>query len=257
MAVTALYPMITGFEVLDKTVSTHNVGKGTIMREPIMVYLLQTDQGWVLIDAGSNPELIRDPDLRARYYGSGQPPDLDPERDLLRQMASIGVRPADVALVVITHLHCDHAGNLRHFIHAPVLVQRAEHAYGYSAAATPQEGYFDIDYRDIGARWQMLDGDHQVTAGLTLLSTPGHTSGHMSVLVDLLEGGPILLAIDAGDLIENLVEEIAPGGHVDLEQALASLRRCKAVALDRGGRLFPGHDPEFWARMRTLPACYR
>ena len=257
MAVTALYPILTGFEVLDKTASTHNVAMGTIMREPIMAYLLQTDLGWVLIDAGSNPELIRDPDPRERYYGSGQPPDLDSERDLLRQMTSIGVRPENVAQVVITHLHCDHAGNLRHFAHAPLLIQRAEHAYGYCATATPQVGYFEIDYRDAGARWHMIDGDHQVTADLTLLSTPGHTSGHMSVLVDLPEGGPILLAIDTGDLIENFEHDTPPGGHVDRDQSMASLRRCKAVALDRGGRLFPGHDPEFWARMRTLPACYR
>lgn len=257
MAVTALYPMITGFEVLDKTVSTYNVGKGTIMREPIMVYLLRTDLGWVLIDAGSNAALVDDPALRERYYGSGQPPILEPERDLLRQLSSIGIPPTEIALVVITHLHCDHAGNLRHFAHAPVLIQRAEHAFGYSAAATPQVGYFDIDYRDVGARWQLIDGDHQVTSGLTLLSTPGHTSGHMSVLVDLPESGPIVLGIDAGDLVENFEHDIPPGGHVDLEQSLASLRRCKAVALHEGGRLFPGHDPEFWERMRTLPACYR
>ena len=257
MSVTALYAMITGFEVLDKTVSTHNVGAGTIMREPIMCYLLQTDRGWVLVDAGSNPELVRDPELRERYYGSGQPPELDPERDLLRQMASVGVRPEDVALVVVTHLHCDHAGNLRHFAHAPMLIQRSEHQFGYSAAATPQVGYFDIDYQDVGARWQLIDGDYRLTDGVTLLSTPGHTSGHMSVLVDLPEGGPILLAIDAGDLIENFEHEIPPGGHVDLDRSLASLRRCRSVALERGGRLFPGHDPEFWARMRTVPAYYR
>lgn len=257
MAVTALYPMITGFEVVDKSLSTHNAGAGTTLREPIMAYLLRTDLGWVLIDAGSNPDLVADPTLRAHYYGSGEPPILDPERNLLRQLARVRVSPGEIALMVITHLHCDHTGNLRHFVHAPVLIQRAEHAFGYSAAATPQVGYFDRDYLDVGARWQLIDGDHRPTSGLTLLSTPGHTSGHMSVLVDLPESGPILLAIDAGDLVENFEHDIPPGGHVDLEQARASLRRCTAVALREGGRLFPGHDLDFWERMRTLPACYR
>ncbi len=103
----------------------------------------------------------------------------------------------------------------------------------------------------------MLDGDAELLPGLRLLSTPGHTVGHMSALVELPESGPIVLGIDAADLIENFEFDIAPGGHVDLEMALASLRRLKSVTLRAGGRLFPGHDLEFWSRMRTLPGCYR
>lgn len=250
MAVTALYPILNGVEVLDKSVSTYDMDRGTIVREPIMAYLLETDRGWVLIDTGCDIELLRDPDRADRAF-KGRPPVVTPEQELLAQLARLPVAPADIGMVVITHLHGDHAGGLCAFRHAPVYIQRAEYEARKDDPTVPARGCFgEID-------WKLLDGDVELLPGLRLLSTPGHTHGHMSVLVDLPHSGPIVLGIDAGDLVENFEYDIAPGGHVDLDQALASLRRLKSVALRAGGRLFPGHDLEFWGRMRTLPECYR
>lgn len=250
MAVTALYPILNGIEVLDKSVSTYNTDRGTIVREPIMAYLLETDRGWVLIDTGCDIELLRDPERADRAF-HGQPPIVAAEQELLAQLARVPLTAPEISMIVLTHLHGDHAGGLCSFRHAPVYIQRAEYEARKADPAVPARQCFDkLD-------WRLLDGDAEPLPGLRLLSTPGHTPGHMSALVDLPQGGPIVLGIDAGDLVENFEHDIAPGGHVDLDQALASLRRLKAVALREGARLFPGHDLEFWSRMRTLPECYR
>lgn len=250
MAVNALYPILNGLEILDKSVSTYKIDAGVIVREPIMAYLLDTDQGWVLIDTGLDLEILRDP-VRAAQTFKGHLPVVAPEQEILTQMAHIGVKPEHIAIVVITHLHGDHAGGLCSFAHAPVYIQRAEYLARKGDPRTPAQPCFSR------INWQLLDGDADLLPGLRLLATPGHTPGHMSVLVDLPLSGPIVLGIDAGDLIENFEFDIPPGGHVDIDQALASLRRLKSIALRAGGRLFPGHDLEFWQRLRTLPESYR
>jgi N-acyl homoserine lactone hydrolase len=250
MGVTALYPILNGLEILDKSVSTYNIDRGVIVQEPIMAYLLDTSEGWVLIDTGLDLEILRDP-ARAAQTFTGHLPVVSPEQELLTQLAYIGLAPTAIAMVVITHLHSDHAGGLCAFAHAPVYIQRAEYEARKDDPRTPAQACFrHID-------WRLLDGDTELLPGLQLLATPGHTPGHMSVLVDLPHSGPIVLGIDAGDLIENFEFDILPGGHVDRDLALASLRRLKSVTLRAGGRLFPGHDLEFWQRMRTLPESYR
>jgi N-acyl homoserine lactone hydrolase len=250
MGVTALYPILNGLEILDKSVSTYNIDRGVIVQEPIMAYLLDTSEGWVLIDTGLDLEILRDP-VRAAQAFTGHLPVVTAEQELLTQLARLGVAPAAIGKVVITHLHGDHAGGLCAFTHAPVYIQRAEYLARKDDPRAPAHACFSR------VNWQLLDGDTDLLPGLRLLSTPGHTPGHMSVLVDLPRSGPIVLGIDAGDLVENFEFDIPPGGHVDLDLALASLRRLKSVTLRAGGRLFPGHDLEFWQRMRTLPESYR
>lgn len=250
MAVTALYPILNGIEVLDKSVSTFNSGRGIIVHEPIMAYLVETDRGAVLIDTGCDLDLLRDADRAAAVF-HGRPPRVTDEQALLGQLAQLSISPEAIAMVVVTHLHGDHAGGLCAFEHAPIYIQRAEYQARKDDPAVPARACFDR------MRWQLLDGDVELLPGLRLLSTPGHTAGHMSVLLDLPHSGPIVLGIDAGDLVENFEYEIPPGGHVDLDLALASLRRLKSIALREGARLFPGHDLDFWQRMRTLPESYR
>ncbi len=120
MAVHALFPILNGIEVLDKSVSTYNVDRGTTVHEPIMAYLLDTNQGWVLIDTGCDLEVLRDPEMAARAFSV--PPIVTEEQELGRQLAVLGLTPADVSMVIITHLHGDHAGGLGTFLHAPVWI---------------------------------------------------------------------------------------------------------------------------------------
>ena len=91
-----------------------------------------------------------------------------------------------------------------------------------------------------------------VWPGVYAVSTPGHTVGHMSMLIEMPKGPPILLAGDAADLQENLDDEVAPGtlwlGRE--QQAIDSIRKLKAVARDTGAWIWPNHDLPFY---RTLP----
>jgi glyoxylase-like metal-dependent hydrolase (beta-lactamase superfamily II) len=116
-----------------------------------------------------------------------------PAGSLLDALARLGLVPADIHLVIDTHLHADHAsGNTRFgeggaiepvFPNAEYVVQRRE----YEDAMRPNERtratYFPINYQPLCESGQMrlLDGDTELAPGVFGVVTPGHTPGHMSV----------------------------------------------------------------------------
>src|SRR3954454_2600312 len=90
-------------------------------------------------------------------------------------LARLDLSPADISLVINTHLHFDHCGQNAVLKHAPIYVQRAELDRARVDSAW-LAGWFDF----MGARYELLDGDAGIVPGLSVLTTPGHTSGHQS-----------------------------------------------------------------------------
>ena len=90
-------------------------------------------------------------------------------------------------------------------------------------------------------------------------SSPGHTAGHMSLWIELPKGQPIILAGDAADLTENIIEEIAPGNcwQFQTELAIASIRKLKALAKKENALRWPNHDMNFWRSLKQFPEFYR
>lgn len=254
--VSKLYVLLCGYEILRKSDSTRGRDQRLVFASPITAYLLETRAGLVLIDTGVNAAIVRDPGLREQYYtGRGwTPPIVHAEHDLLAQFEQIGVRPRDVERVLLTHMHMDHTGNLRHFRHAMISVQRREHDYAFSSDHSP--AWFDIDYALPGMQWELHDGDWQVLPGLRGIATFGHTPGHQSFIVDLPDSGPVVVVGDVGDLAENFADEVLPGETSDEAEALESIRRINSVVEVRGARRFIGHDPAFVHSARLAPAFY-
>jgi N-acyl homoserine lactone hydrolase len=252
-----LYVLLCGYEIIPKTVSTRDRGARFVLSVPISAYLLETRQGLLLIDAGANSALVNDPALCHEYYGSRgwYPPVIFPQHEITAQLDAIGVQPRDVERVLLSHMHLDHTGNLKLFPHARIFVQRLEYEYAFGEQHSP--AWFDVDYRIPGLRWEQVEGDWDVMPGLRCLLTRGHTPGHQSFVVELPESGSLVLAADAGDLHENFDEEILPGESVDDAAALASIRRLKQIATERGSQLIIGHDPQQIQRLRLAPDCYR
>lgn len=252
-----LYVLLCGFEVLPKSVCTRNRGARFVLSLPISAYLLETRRGHILIDSGIDPSRIRDPVQREKYFGQQAPfpaPVVLPEHEVLNQLDKIGVKPEQIGQVLISHLHADHTGNLKHFGHAKITLQASEFAHGFSANTSP--AYFKDDYASLALNWDPVEGDFEVIPGLKCLSTPGHTPGHQSFSVDLPDTGSIILTADAGDLLENFEDEILPGGAVNDQAALESIRRLKLEAQTSKGKLFLGHDPAFIQTVRLAPNFY-
>ena len=247
-----------GWEDLPKSVSVHGAPPDERLREPVPGVLLQCDGGWLLLDTGFNPALIRDPVLRRRFHGDPafQPILPGPGEPLEEALGAAGVAMEEITAVALSHLHNDHAGGLRHFAgRVPVHAQAEELAFGLADHPVPERhGIFRIDFDDPSIDWRLAHGDSEIAPGVTAILSAGHTPGHQSFMVDLddsVGGGGLVFAFDAADLTENIEHELAVGGHVGVpaEATIEPIRRLKRLAAERGYQLIPGHDPVVWPRL--------
>jgi N-acyl homoserine lactone hydrolase len=113
-------------------------------------------------------------------------------RSVADALADYDMSPADIDLVINTHLHFDHCGQNAVFSHAPCYVQRTE----LERAKVESRELFDW-FGFMDARFELLDGDAEIAQGVRVITTPGHTSGHQSVLVSVAGGAEEVLIGDA------------------------------------------------------------
>jgi N-acyl homoserine lactone hydrolase len=162
-------------------------------------------------------------------------------------LAQLGIAPRDVDLVIVGHLHFDHAGGLGDFLGAEIHC----HADEWEAARENADGAYFAGDLEGAHRWRFDREERSLCPGVRLVNTPGHTAGHRSLLVELNDRS-VLLTGDAADLHENLEREIAPGilwrDREDL--AVASIRQLKTLARDTGAELWPNHDLAHWHHLR-------
>ncbi len=144
-------------------------------------------------------------------------------------LAELDMSPADIGLVINTHLHFDHCGQNAVFKHAAFYVQRAELA---RAQRESPELYDWFDF--MNARFELLDGDAELLPGLNVVTTPGHTVGHQSVVVQSADGASDVLIGDAAYTPRQYLRpasdgELPPGQASDPAAWRDSLQRIQSM----------------------------
>jgi len=240
---------------------------------PIVAFLLEHPAaGLLLIDTGFHRSVAEGPS-RERAHNLGpvgrllaRTAQVHPEEAVAARLAALGVPTTDVGLIVMTHLHFDHASALAEFPAATVLVSRPEWQaaqgrnpalHGYvPAQLDPRLSYRTFEFSGASASEQGPLGttlDLFGDGSLTLAFTPGHTLGHVSLIVRLA-GRPALLTGDAVYTMRTLREGARPWRSENSQafersvQALAAWDRDNPDAL-----VIPGHDMQAW---ETLEDSY-
>jgi N-acyl homoserine lactone hydrolase len=157
-------------------------------------------------------------------------------RTLVSALAQLKIKPSDITYVAISHNHGDHSGNAKLFPRATFLVQKAEYDFAYAdAAKSPLPA---------GAKVKQLEGDDDVfgDGSVMILSTPGHTPGHQSLLVFLRKTGPVVLTGDAAHFKDNFVNRRVPGFNSDKDQTMASMDRLDRLTKELHAQLWINHD---------------
>jgi N-acyl homoserine lactone hydrolase len=153
-------------------------------------------------------------------------------RSAAEALAELDLTPGDIGLVINTHLHFDHCGQNAVFRHAPFYVQRAE-LERTRLRAPEHRDWFDF----MDARFELLDGDAEVVPGVSVIATPGHTSGHQSVVVQSGNGAPDLLIGDAAYMPRQYLgppdQELPDGQASDLGAWRDSLDRIRSAGPER------------------------
>lgn len=241
-----MYVCLSGFILGKKRASIMDSDESFYISKPVTCYLLDTAKGWVLFDTG----LKSDMDSAMRLQGDLAV--MDEHRGLDHQLQILGIGYDDIDIVILSHLHSDHAGNVAKFKHALVYIQQAEYDYGLHHSILPKAD----ENQSEEVKWKKIDGDYKVMDGIEVLKTCGHTPGHQSLIVTLPVNGTFILAADAGDLKENFEKEIPGTKSVCKDDAVHAIRRLKVETRRQNGILFPGHDPLWIEQIKLSPEFY-
>jgi N-acyl homoserine lactone hydrolase len=218
----------------------------------VTCYLVVHPKGMLLYDTGLNDRLIGRPLYENVLEGYGQ----IKFNTLSGQLADIGVTPANVDYLVLSHYHWDHIGNAGDFAGSTWLVYKGDRDRMFSKEARAYPWFKQYSALE-HSRTTILNGDHDVFGDGTVvvIATPGHTEGHCSLLVRLKNTGPIVLS---GDLyhypeeraLNRLPEEEKTSGTVQSREKVEELVRRI------GAQLWIGHSMEFFRTVRKAPAWY-
>ncbi|MBE7564400.1 MULTISPECIES: N-acyl homoserine lactonase family protein [Acidithiobacillus] len=255
--VLSVRPLLTGTQKYDKSWSTHNNGFGTIITAPILAYLIETKNGRILYDVGCdyNKVIKSETYFQSNDFPYG-PPQMTQEQRIPSYLDRLGIRPSDIDLIFIGHLHYDHVGGIGDFLNSDIHIQKKE-ILSVRDNMTPV--YFSDDIsRLTSGKMIIMDGDYNVTDGVQAISTPGHTAGHMSLHIELPKGKPIIICGDAADLEENIKEEIAPGlcWNDQYQTAISSIQNLKEISKREHAYLWPSHDFNFFHKLKSFPDFY-
>jgi N-acyl homoserine lactone hydrolase len=196
-------------------------------------YLIHhTSEGYLLWDTGITDRLAALPDgitvpaLNQTWRRN---------EALVAALAALGVKPADIHYLAISHVHPDHVGNVDEFPDATLIMQKAEREFGLKLPPKP----FDPKNK-----LELIEGDKDLfgDGSLTVLSTPGHTPGHQSLLVHLKKTGNVVLSGDAVHFQSNWDNRRVPGFNADKAQSAASMEKIAQVLADKHAQLWINHD---------------
>jgi N-acyl homoserine lactone hydrolase len=201
----------------------------------VVAYAIRRREGVCLFDTGFG---FGSRELDERYHPKARP--------IVEVLGEAGIRLSEVDVVANCHLHADHAGQNAQVTGVPIFVQPAE-------LEIARAGNYTIDewIDGPGVQYEAVTGDHELLPGIRIVSTPGHSPGHQSLVVDQ-PSGPVLLS---GQAVYGLDEWLAlPGreGRSTARDQIAydtSLARLRAIG---PVRVLFAHDRRAWLADRRL-----
>lgn len=176
----------------------------------------------------------------------------------------------DMDLLILSHLHFDHAGNLRLFCgtkagkHVIVQEEEARHGFMISNIYDCQEvryrhdGYVRHEFNGLaGIAFELVKGDVKLADDLELIHLPGHTPGTMGLVVRTEKNGT---AIFPSDAVYNAINygppAVLPGMCARPKEFGDSIEKCRKLAERENGTVFFSHDTDCYQGYKKSPEWY-
>lgn len=246
-----IIPLDVGTLEWDQSEQTLRRGIGKRLNQPFIAWYIDGLGKKVLIDTGPSPE------ERAQRLHKVLNPRVSRDQETPQRLMQLGIKPEEIEILVLTHLHWDHVGHVDRFGKARIFVTREEFNYAMCPLPPNRPGYETLMpgvepvFMSSIPRFEFLDmADEEILPGLKVFPTPGHTPGSISVEV-MTADGPYIIASDAIYSYDNLKGDPAtqqpflmPGIYMDLVATWHSVERIYRRAKFEINRVIPGHDYE-------------
>jgi len=241
---------------------------GDTVEVPYQAFLVEhPSAGRILIDTGFHPSVAVDPKENLGRVGARVfAPEMEASDAIPAQLRARGIEPAEIKTILMTHLHGDHASGISEFPGAMFLISQQEWDEASTVSRPWMHGYvrrhFDhaFDFRTVDFGGSGIDSFATFGRGVDvfgdgsvrLVFTPGHTLGHMSVILRLKERE----ALVAGDAI--YTRRTLDTGHKpylmeDEHLFERSVREIQIYARETPGALIiPGHDMAAWRELSPV-----
>ena len=232
-----IHPLVVGANETDQGIMTYLKGYGKRIWIPIYVFYLEGGPEPILVDTGLEQFLV--PPEVGQTYGF----------DILEfeeALATYGLTPEDIKIIIHTHLHNDHCENDYKCTNARVFVQKAEYDFFRNPHPVDHRYFPDLlDENEV----VLVEGDREIVPGIRVLLTPGHTVGGQSVAVNTKKGRAVITGFCCNEQNFPASGPCVPSGvHINVMDAYDSAQRVKQLA----DILIPLHDLSV-GRHRTIP----
>jgi glyoxylase-like metal-dependent hydrolase (beta-lactamase superfamily II) len=228
---------------------------------PIHAWAIEQGNRVVVVDTGETArvhELGYHPRWHP-FYNRSVKFRVAPEDELGPQLRSLGIQASDVSDVILTHLHTDHAGGLSHVVGSRTWVHASElkraqglmgKLNGYLPHRWPKWWQPEaLQFRENAVGPFLQSADVTGAGEILAIPTPGHTLGHISVLV--LGSPSVFLAGDTSYTQDLLLSGNVDGVSPNEEISRNTLSMIRALALERPLVYLPSHDPQGPARLEA------
>jgi N-acyl homoserine lactone hydrolase len=170
------------------------------------------------------------------------------DKTLAEQLAQVGLKPADIDIVGISHMHSDHTGQAAEMPQAELLIGKAD--FDQTKGKDDPFG----SWRSDGAKVRAVTGDTDVfgDGSVVALHLPGHTPDHLALLVKLASG-PVLLTGDLYHSRDAREKRGVPPFNTSREETLQSMDVFEKLAKDTGAKVVIQHEPRDIALLPAFP----
>jgi N-acyl homoserine lactone hydrolase len=231
-----IYPIALCQGPRDSTHFAYRSEHGAICNTACYIWCIENPDAKIIVDAGDNAA-----DFLAKDA---------PETDIISVEDGLGklkLKPDDIDIVIVTHLHCDHIALAHLYKKARFIVQKRELEYALNPHPIDTVLY-DRSFFN-GLNWEVIDGDKEIVPGISVLYTPGHSPGGQSIEISTSAGKAIITGfcstretfIPTKEMERRGWEVTIPLIHHDALQTYNSVLKVKR----RADIIIPLHEPAF------------